>query len=281
MAGFLGNKHVLVIGIDGLRPDCLKKAKTPAMDDLIAHGIVTYNAYAGGEIDTPTQQATSSGPGWSSILTGVWANKHNVPNNDFSDPNYAQYPHFFTRIKETVHNAILASIVQWSPINEHIVPKIDTDYMAVGDGTEVPDLATKYLTKHNPDVVFIHFDDVDHTGHKYGYGPEIKDYLKAIEKVDQSINDIIGSVKKRPNYDKENWLTIVTTDHGGINKGHGGQTPEERTIFIIISGYNALKGTIANGPGHTAVVPTIFKFLEIPILPEWGWESKPFGLKSK
>ena len=38
---------------------------------------------------------TVSGPGWSSMLTGVWADKHGVHDNSFKGANYAKHPHFF------------------------------------------------------------------------------------------------------------------------------------------------------------------------------------------
>ncbi len=65
-------KHALVIGLDGVLPAALKVAKTPIMDSLALNGAITFKAFAGGEKGTKTEQATSSGPGWSSILTGVW-----------------------------------------------------------------------------------------------------------------------------------------------------------------------------------------------------------------
>ena len=81
------SKHALVIGIDGVLVDGLMAADTPVMDSLAHAGAYTWNAFAGGLVGEPSQQATSSGPGWSSILTGVWFDKHNVPNNDFTSPN--------------------------------------------------------------------------------------------------------------------------------------------------------------------------------------------------
>ncbi|MHC4743051.1 MAG: hypothetical protein ACYS8Z_14135, partial [Planctomycetota bacterium] len=70
-AGVFGNKHALIIGIDGCRPDALIAADTPNLDSLMAGGSWTMDAFSGGILGTSTQQATSSGPAWSSILTGV------------------------------------------------------------------------------------------------------------------------------------------------------------------------------------------------------------------
>ena len=81
--GPFDGKHVLVIGIDGCRSDALQAANVPNLKTLIDRGTVCYQVISGGELGTKTQQPTSSGPGWSSILTGVWCDKHGVSDNKF------------------------------------------------------------------------------------------------------------------------------------------------------------------------------------------------------
>ena len=78
-------KKVLIIGIDGTRPDAIQAATTPGLDDLIANGIYSPDAL--------NDDITISGPGWSAILCGVWSNKHLVTGNNFTPNNYATYPH--------------------------------------------------------------------------------------------------------------------------------------------------------------------------------------------
>ncbi len=274
----IGGKHVLVVGVDGCRSDALQVADTPNMDALIADGAVTYNAFAGGILGTPAQQATSSGPGWSSILCGVWVDKHNVPIKSFSNPNYGQYPHFFTRIKENDPSMYLASIVQWSPINTYIVPDDDTDFESSGSGASVASQAAALLATEDPDVLFLHFDDVDGAGHSYGYSPASSGYLADIEGFDTHIGTVVTAIQNRPNYPLEDWLIVVTSDHGGSGTGHGGQTAGERTIFIIAGGNAACLETVSPGPGMTAIPPTVMHHLGIPVAPAWGWEDGPFGL---
>ena len=116
-----GGRRVLFIGIDGVRPDSLQAANTPAIDALATNGIITYNAFAGGVLGTPTQQATSSGPGWSTLLTGVWTDKHGVTSNNFNGSNFGNYPHFMRRIKETTPTSHLSSVIHWTPIDTNIV----------------------------------------------------------------------------------------------------------------------------------------------------------------
>ena len=268
-------KKVLVIGIDGVRPDSLIKAKTPNLDSLIENGSITYNSYAGGDIGTETQQVTSSGPGWSSILTGVWTNKHGVTDNSFSNRNYEEYPHFFTRLKESDPSLFLVSFVQWTPIHTYILS--DADESGNGSDEYVSEMGAKSIKKGKADVIFLHFDDVDHAGHAYRYGNDYPEYIQSIEKTDKLIGDVLQEIEKKV---REDWIVIVTTDHGGLNYGHGGQSDDERTIFFIASGGKTPKSIIEKGPGHVAVVPTVFNHLGIKINTEWGWEEKPFPFGS-
>ena len=126
--------------------------------------------------------------------------------------------------------------------------------------------------------MFLHFDDIDHAGHEFGYGTGIPQYVAALRKVDAEVGTVLSAIHNRRNHANEQWLVLVTTDHGGIGMEHGGQSAGERIIFIIASGGGVAHRVISPGPGQTAIAPTVFAYLDIPIHPEWGWESKPFGL---
>ena len=270
-------RHVIVFGLDGVRSDGLQAASTPSIDALIENGAVSYTAFAGGFRDTPSQQATSSGPGWSSILTGVWVDKHNVTNNSFDGSNYANYPHFFKRIRQAMPEAFLSSIVHWNPINQYILS--DEDHKTNGSDQLVALQTLLLLEKNDPTVVFLHFDDVDGAGHSNGFTPANSDYLAAITEVDRHVGSVVRGVEKRANFQNEEWLFIVTADHGGFGGSHGGQSDGERTIFIVVSGPGTLSGELGESPGMVAVPPTVLTFLNIPIDPAWGWESAAFGLQ--
>lgn len=270
------SKHVLIIGIDGVRSDALQAAGTPNLDALIAAGAVSYDAFAGGVLGTVSQAQSSSGPGWTSILTGVWADKHGVKDNSFKGRNFENYPHFYQRIREANPTATLASIVQWEPIDSLIVAPASTDYRATGQA--VADKAVAYLAANDPVVLFLHFDDVDHAGHHSGFSTTNTEYLAAISQADQDVGKVLAAIHERPKHADEEWLVLVTTDHGGIQKGHGGQSAVERTVFMIASGGGVTHRVISPGPGLTAIAPTVLTYLGIPINPAWGWESLPFGL---
>ena len=117
------HKRVLIIGMDGTRPDALLKARTPAFDRLIREGAFTDQAQILGK--RYQKNDTISGPGWSSILTGVWADKHGVHDNNFKGKNYELFPHFFKRLKRERPDTQTASLVSWEPIHEYILSEAD------------------------------------------------------------------------------------------------------------------------------------------------------------
>jgi predicted AlkP superfamily pyrophosphatase or phosphodiesterase len=263
---------VLIIGIDGCRPDALLKAKTPHLQELIRNGAFSDKAQ--------TCDRTISGPGWSSMLTGVWPEKHGVRDNKFEGANYKDYPHFFRRLKQARPNAVTLSIVNWAPINERII--LDTDFAAIAKrDVEVTAQAVKALRERDPDAVFVHFDEVDGAGHKHGFHPTVAPYMQAIERADEQVGKLLTAVRDRKTYAQENWLILVSTDHGGSGKSHGKNIPEHRTIFLVVSGPSAARGTIEPAPGVVDVAATALVHLGVPIDKKWKWDGKAVGLKAK
>ncbi|MEM7434338.1 MAG: alkaline phosphatase family protein [Myxococcota bacterium] len=276
--------RVLVLGIDGLRPDALQAASTPAIDALIGAATTTYNAVAGGELGTPTEQRTLSGPGWSSILTGVWVDKHGVEFNTFEGSRFDRYPHFYARIREIDPSAYLSSFATWSPIHEEILGQDGADVVfspgaqsSLAGDTAVTAEVVAHLDLEDPDVVFVHLDNPDAAGHSSAFSPESSPYISAIEGADRQVGDMIAAVRARSRFAREDWLFIVVTDHGGAGNLHGGQSMEERTVPMIVSRTAGEAVTVGEGPGHVAVPPTVFEHLGLRVDPGWGWETGPFG----
>eukprot|EP00494_Astrolonche_serrata_P027500 UN27763 len=168
----------------------------------------------------------------------------------------------------------------WSPIYDEIFEE-STDYNEFHfnyDDSVAVGVANYLSTVENVDIVFIDFDHPDSAGHSYGFTPDIPEYVDAIENVDTYIGLIITALEGRDNYDHEEWLIIITSDHGGNINGHGGQSIEERIIPIILSG-NMIDNT--NIPDQTYIVdivPTIVQFLGHDIECGWNLDGKSIGL---
>lgn len=221
-------KKVLVIGIDGCKADALEAALTPNLDALIANGI-----YSPHGLNT---DVTYSGPGWSAIHTGVWSDKHLVTNNSFTIDDYANFPSFLKRIEDNDPSAYTASICHWSPINTYIVQN-NADYVLnVSTDISVTEQAQIQLQNENLTALFLHYDEIDGAGHSYGFNSTVQPYIAAIEMVDLLLGPVLEALENRPTYDQEDWLILVTPDHGGIGTSHGGNNIEERLSFFIASG---------------------------------------------
>jgi predicted AlkP superfamily pyrophosphatase or phosphodiesterase len=302
-----GGRRVLLIGIDGCRADALKKTvadgRAPNLAGLIAAGTVTWNAYTGGEPGGATQQQTSSGPGWTTVLTGVWRDQHGVADNRFRFHRIPENPHVFRRIKDACPTAWLASFCDWPEIHRSIVGASERPGQAFLDchHTRVPDprrrgtdyaefdaeltaIAAEKIRRENPDAVFMYFGNVDETGHgaadKDGrFSPDNEPYLAAIAQVDKYIGELLAALHARPRFAEEDWLILATTDHGGAGKTHGEQSAEERTIWMLASGGRAPRGkVIETATPQTAVAPTVLRHLDLPVPANW---TAPFALPAK
>ena len=268
------NKKLLFIGIDGCRPDALTQAQTPNIDGLINDGIYINNALC-----SINGQPTVSGPGWSTMITGVWYDKHGVSDNSFSGSNFDEYPPFNVLLEESGQEYHTASFIMWTPIHTQIFGST-MDYNELHstyDGS-VAQGAADYMSTPNVDVIFLDFDDVDIAGHSYGFSPEVDQYIDAIENVDGYIGWVIDSMENRPTFQNEDWLIMITSDHGGIGYGHGGQTIEERQIPIIMSGTLVSEETIPEQSYLTNLVSTVLNYFGIENNCEWQLDGISMGL---
>ena len=268
------NKKLLFIGIDGCRSDALTQAQTPNIDGLINDGIYINNALC-----SINGQPTVSGPGWSTMITGVWYDKHGVSDNSFTGSNFDEYPPFNVLLQESGQEYHTASFIMWTPIHTQIFGST-MDYNELHstyDGS-VAQGAADYMSTPNLDVIFLDFDDVDIAGHSYGFSPEVDQYIGAIENVDEYIGWVIDSMENRPTFQNEDWLIMITSDHGGIGYSHGGQTIEERQIPIIMSGALVSAETIPEQSYLTDLVPTVLNYFGIENNCEWQLDGISMGL---
>ncbi len=304
--GAFGGKRVLFIGIDGCRADAMAAAMERGMAPQIKmlsedkNGLLTRQLYAGGELGTPTYQPTVSGPGWTSLLTGVWVNKHGVKDNRFIGGRLQSYSHFMRHIKEVKPKAFCASFADWPPIHDFIADGsrvngqefLNVKFTCVPDAKrhfidnpekdiEVRDEALKTLHTQNPDAMFVYFGQVDEFGHgatdsRASFSPDSTLYLNSISHVDSHVGELIRAMHLRPKFAEENWLVFITTDHGGRGNSHGGDSEAERSIWLVAHGKELSREKLLNEPTpQTALVPMIYKHLGITPKPEWNPEAPP------
>ncbi|MFK4640249.1 alkaline phosphatase family protein [Paenarthrobacter histidinolovorans] len=259
----------LIIGIDGAAYDFLGPAEMPRLDALRAQGTTSVsNLYAS------PMAGTWSGPGWASIATGVWPDKHNVLDNGFGSPQFGAYPDYLTRINAASPSRKTAAMGTWEPITATIFgPGVDVRTKFSTDA-ETTTAAVDAISTGSVDDLFFYLEDVDKAGHSVGTNGAA--YGAALASADARIGQVMDAVAARPA--NEEWTVVVTTDHGHTpTGGHGGSSPVERRVFTTMVG----KGVAANVTRYDAklvdVAPTIMAAAGVPVKPEWNLDGTSLG----
>ena len=85
------------------------------------------------------------------------------------------------------------------------------------------------------DFVFIIYEDTDSAGHDFGFTYNNPAYKNGFRTEDAYGYEVIKAIESRETYETEDWLIIVTSDHGGIGTGHGGPSIQERMNFVVMN----------------------------------------------
>jgi predicted AlkP superfamily pyrophosphatase or phosphodiesterase len=282
------SRKVLFIIIDGVPADVIERLDLPGIK-AIADSNGYTRAYQGGVKGTYSEMPTISAPGYNNLLTGVWANKHNVVDNDIAAPNYNYWNLF--RLAETKSNRYQTAVFStWQDNRTKLIGEgleeagnIGLDYSFDGleldtvryphddgslyirkiDDAVVQD-AAKYILDKGPDLSWIYLEFTDDMGHKFGNGPEMD---ASVIHADSLIRVVWESVVRRQATFQEDWLVVVTTDHGRdaeTGKDHGGQSERERTTWIATNSKN-LNARFHHNPGVVDIYPSICNHLKLPI----------------
>ncbi len=259
---------VLIIGLDGLRADAFRRIPTPNLHRLADSGAFTEHAV--------TDVKAWSGPGWSSVLTGVWGWKHGTRDNAFHGYLPGRYPSFLERARRARPGLVCGAVVNWAPLGTHLIADA-APWLNGGSYHAVAAVAKRLIRQGSPDILFLHFDGADHAGHRFGFSPQMPFYRWAVEKIDAQIGSLVDEIRGRTG---EEWLIVVTSDHGGHGRTHGANIPSDRQVILIANGAGCARERPTGFRGVVDVAPTVFAFLGLPIDPDWEWDGRPLGFPS-
>ena len=316
---YAGTVKSLVFGIDGLGygEQGFDAAYTPFMDSLIAgtwapgyRGAYSDQAFAGGVVGTPTEQSPVSGPGWATILSGVWVDRHHVADNTFVHPrlvddvDFVNNPIYLGTLKDTDPSLVTASYVYWPPINS-MIDTINLDANPLNDmdfnqsyktrnglynenDTAVIAAAREGLSSDlNPDATFVSIFTVDAAGHgvlipELPPGNDSPQYAIGIEQADAFVGELLTAIVERPQFEQEDWQIVIISDHGfTFTGGHQWQLKDSRTIPLIVSSQGLNPGFLEAGDGppisHADVAPTVLDHFGIATPPHYWGASRAAG----
>jgi predicted AlkP superfamily pyrophosphatase or phosphodiesterase len=245
-------KKAIVIGYDGCRADALTliKDKRSGINTLLEEGASFNLAYCGGVNypDGENTQATSTAPGWCSLLTGVWAEDNGVYAN--GQPKSLEYKTLMTELVENGTIDSASFITKWGGhfsnddstyINEKRYCEdnnlaVSFNKTSGNEGSMIK--AAKEISKADcPDFTLAIYENTDSNGHNLGFSINNPYYKLGFDHCEKFAYDTIRTIKARDTFETEDWLIIITSDHGGFGTGHGGPTIQERMVFIVANRY--------------------------------------------
>ena len=270
LAGSLqaGERKVLTIAMDGVRPDALAAANTPNIDSLLngtffgtggPSGMFSMNAQA--------EHLTFSGPGWGAYMTGLHVDRHGADTNGFEHvvPGTTDW---FVPLESFNPSLNTHRVLTWNIASTSFPSGADTvdnyEYNQNGDQLMTNRVA-QLMQDPATDAVMMFYSDTDTAGHTCGFSPTASCYIAAIEKVDGQIGQILTQMAARPTFANEDWLVIMTSDHGGLGTDHSGGLPEQRTIPFIVAGPLATTVLPQANPRQVDVAATVLTYFGAPI----------------
>jgi predicted AlkP superfamily pyrophosphatase or phosphodiesterase len=249
-------RRVLILSIDGLRPDTISLAPMPSLQNLMRTSAYTLTA----QTVYPSVTLVSH----TSMLTGLCPAKHGVEWNDYlPDNGYARGTDLF----DIAHAAGLET---WMFVGKTKLKQITEPASLTGfvKGSDRDSELTDQLIENFPEnfgVLLIHFATTDGMGHEYGWLSQ--EQISVIRRADESLGRILFELEKR-NLRNET-LVIITADHGGHETTHGSTMPEDMTIPWIASGPGIKPGQLTTTVHTMDTAATAALALGLPIPPEW------------
>ena len=253
--------RVVLLSLDGIRPDGLRQARTPNLDRLFARGVFS---------DTTRDVMPSvTLPNWTTILTGCGPEQHGVTANDWdrASPDLpcvagaagGYVPSVFSELKAQIPGVRTAFYWNWEPlIGPYDPASLDESAFEENDGYEgncAKALAFLVANRDAPTLVFLYDVHTDHAGHNHGWMSA--PYITAIEEADAAFGRLLFGLARAGLLASTHFLFL--TDHGGHGTGHGSDIPEDMIVPWGIVGPGIRKGRelALNDTVNTA--PTILR----------------------
>ena len=242
---FRGNftEHVVVISIDGLRPDAIDRFGARTLQRLMREGSYTLRAR--------TIMPSRTLPSHTSMLTGVEPADHGITwNSDETDTHgVVEVPTIFAAARE--HGLETAAFFSKTKFHHLEVPQsldhVHSPHAGKLSAGETVEEVEEYLKTGKPNLMFVHIGEPDYAGHFWSWMSYM--YGRAVRKADAAVASVLEQSDRA--FGKGNYTVIVTADHGGHGWDHGSSDPRDVTIPWITWGKGVRGGTQLAGDVRT------------------------------
>jgi len=251
---------VILISIDGMRPDGVTECGNPYVNELIKKASYTLTAR--------TVEPSVTLPCHMSMFHSVPPTRHGITTNLYLPP-VRPINGLFEQISQA--GGKCAMFYGWEPLCDIRRPGTLTHSCYINaysdnntDGI-LTDRAIEYVQKYSPDFIFLYMVETDEKGgHDNGWMS--KPYLDCISRAIDNVKRVIETLG-------DEYTVIITADHGGHDRAHGTTLPEDMTIPMFFFGKAFDGGKELNSISILDIAPTIAKVMEVPIPREWEGKS--------
>ena len=213
---------VILVSIDGFRPDDLTRGVSPTLNALAADGVRAIGMQA--------SFPTLTFPNHYTLVTGLYPDHHGIVANSMNDPALghftlsdraavgdARWWNAATPVWVSVERAGLHSATMFWPGSEAAIQGVRPDHWRPYDGTVTPDQRVDTVlhwldlpSPQRPVFVTLYFDQVDHAAHEHG--PRSPEVDVAIAEVDAALTRLMAGLRRRGLLDRVN--LVIVSDHG-------------------------------------------------------------------
>lgn len=242
-------EHLVVIGCDGMSPDGIRNASAPVMKRMMLNGAWTLKARA--------VMPTDSSPNWASMITGAGPEQHGIFSNNWNTNRFqieptvrganGMFPTVFGRLREFRPSSVIGCFYEWDDFGRLLEYGALDVLKECKNPTDTASRAIEFILSRKPAFTFIHFDNVDHAGHRYGHGSSA--YYRAVDAVDGQIGQILEALENSGMMERT--IILLTSDHGGVGRGHGNASKAELEIPWLIYGSDVKAGYEIKTPVNT------------------------------
>jgi predicted AlkP superfamily pyrophosphatase or phosphodiesterase len=257
--------HVVVISVDGLRPDAIERFGATTLQRLMREG-----AFAP---DAQTILPSTTLPSHTSMLTGVDPAVHGVTWNtdEVASRGYVRVPTVFGLARAAGFRT--SAFFGKSKLN-HVHAASTLDHVHSFDsrlpwrrsGEHTARLVGQHLTRSRPNVLFVHLVEADYAGHLFGWMGRL--YGNAVRDADSAVAGLLAHADAH--FGRGRYTVIVTADHGGHGRTHGTDRLEDTTIPWIVWGRGVRVGTQPFGVRTTDTAATVLWLLGVTIPADWS-----------
>lgn len=253
-------RKVILISIDGMRPDGLRACKNPYLAELEARSTYTYS----GRSMVPSVTF----PCHFSMTHSVTPQRHGILSNTYV-PEVRPVEGLFEKIKQA--GGVSAMFYGWEPLRDIATPgalKFSTyinAYVKESSDTVLTDEALRVILTDKPDFVFLYMVETDEKGgHDHGWMSE--EYLRRISIAIDNVRRVIETVG-------EEYAVIIMADHGGHDRSHGSTCEEDMTVPFFFLGKEFAAGRVVEGLSLLDIAPTVAAVMGFAPDPEWEGHS--------